>query len=79
MLQNGLKLFMADIIDENTNEQTFWYIVGKTYDSALKRFIKEANKTWHRYDYYFYEIEDDETIESFIEEHKSIKADIYSK
>lgn len=72
----GLKLFMADVIDEETNEQTFWYVVGKTYDSALKRFIKEANRTWYRYAYYFYEA-DNETVEEFIEEDENIKAGIY--
>lgn len=80
MLRNGLKLFIADIIDEDTNGQTFWYIVGKTYDSALKSFIKEANKTWYRYCYYFYEAGDN-VIEEFVEYHgeKNIVADIYDR
>ena len=77
MLPKGLKLFMAEIIDENTNNETFWYVVGRTYNSAFNRFVKEANKTWYRYDYYFYEVEDEEAIENFMEEHESIKADVY--
>ena len=42
---NELKLFRADIIDSQTKEQTLWTIVEKDYDSALKMFIEEANKT----------------------------------
>lgn len=72
----GLKLFIADVIDEDTNEQTIWYVVGKTYDSAFKRFIKEANKTWCRYLYYFDEADKDE-IRDFIDETENIKAGIY--
>ena len=49
----GLKLFIADIIDDDTSEQTFWYVVGRTYDSAFKRFITEANGCYARYSYYF--------------------------
>lgn len=77
MLPKGLKLFMADIVDENTNDQTFWYVVGRTYNSAFNRFVKEADKTWYVYDYYFYEVEDEETIEIFIEENEDIRAGIY--
>ena len=72
----GLKLFIADVIDEDTNEQTIWYVVGKTYDSAFKRFIKEANKTWYRYLYYFDEADKDK-IRDFINETENIKAGIY--
>ena len=31
----GLKLFIADIIDDDTMEQTFWYVVGKTRERLL--------------------------------------------
>lgn len=78
MITNGLKLFVADIVDEETGVQEIWYVVGKTYDSSLKRFIKWANKMWYRYAYYFYEADND-TVENFMEYHKdeNIKADIY--
>ena len=72
----GLKLFIADIIDEEDNEQTIWYVVGKTYDSALKRFIKEANRIWNRYSYYFDEA-DDETVDKFINENEKIRVGVY--
>lgn len=78
MLPKGLKLFIADIEEENTDNYTLWYVIGKTYDSAFKRFIKEANKAWDRYLYYFYEADED-TVRSFMEYHteEDIKADIY--
>ena len=72
----GLKLFIADVIDEDTGEQTIWYVVGKTYDSAFKRFIKEANKTWRIYLYYFDEANEDR-VENFIEMNGNVKAGIY--
>ena len=72
----GLKLFMADVIDEDTGEQTIWYVVGKTYDSAFKRFTKEANKTWRTYLYYFDEANKDR-MENFIELNGNVKAGIY--
>ena len=72
----GLKLFIADVIDEDTNEQTIWYVVGKTYNSAFKRFIKEANKTWRTYLYYFDEANKDR-VENFIELNGNVKAGIY--
>ena len=78
LLPNGLKLFISDIIDTETNKQTFWYIVGKTYNSALERFIKEANKIWHGYSYYFYEANED-IMEEFMERYTDIKEDIYYK
>lgn len=76
----GLKLFVADIIDEDTTEQTIWYVVGRTYDSALKKFIKEANQTWRTYLYYFDEADED-TINDFIEwlDGQDVKAAIYEK
>lgn len=77
MLPNGLRLFFADIVDDETDKQTFWYIVGKTSDSAFKRFVKEANATWYKYDYHFYEIEDEKEIRNFIDNHGNIKAGIY--
>lgn len=78
MLLNGLKLFIADIEEENTNNHTLWYVVGKSYDSAFKRFVKEANKTWDRCLYYFGEADED-IVRSFMEHHteEDIKADIY--
>lgn len=72
----GLKLFIADVVDEETNEQTIWYVVGKTYDSAFKRFIKEANKIWYRYTYYFNEADND-VMENFLEMNGSVEAGIY--
>lgn len=80
MLPKGLKLFIADIEEENTNNHTLWYVVGKTYDSAFKRFIKEANKTWDRYLYYFDEADED-IVRSFMEYYteEDIKADIYER
>ena len=76
----GLKLFIADIIDDDTSEQTFWYIVGKTYESAFKRFITEANSVWYRYSYYFEEATEDD-IEEFAEDYdiSDVKAGIYEK
>lgn len=79
MLPRGLKLFIADIVDEETQEQEDWYVVGKTYDSAFKKFVKEANKCWYRYSYYFYEVEDNSVIAEFIEYYDDIKAGIYDK
>lgn len=76
MLTNGLSLFIADIIDEETNEQTFWYVIDKTYDSALQRFINEANCTWDRYAYYFYEA-DEEVTRDFVYMNEDIGAGIY--
>ena len=74
---NELKLFRADIIDSQTKEQTLWTIVEKDYDSALKMFIEEANKTWDRYEYYFYEIEDEDIIQNFLEYYDEIVIGIY--
>lgn len=75
-LKDGLKLFIADVIDEDTGEQTIWYVVGKTYDSAFKRFTKEANKTWRTYLYYFDEANEDR-VKNFIELNGNVKAGIY--
>lgn len=76
MLRNGLKLFVADVVDEATGRQEIWYVVGKTYDSAFKRFITWANNMWDRYAYYFNEAEDD-TLEDFTDRYKNIRAGIY--
>ena len=75
-LKDGLKLFIADVIDEDTGEQTIWYVVGKTYDSAFKKFTKEANKTWRTYLYYFDEANEDR-VKNFIELNGNVKAGIY--
>lgn len=77
MLPNGLKLFVADVVDEETNEQEYFYVVGKTYDSSLKRFIKWADSIWWRYAYYFNEVTDKSEIESFKDEYANVKAGIY--
>ena len=79
MLPNRLKLYIADVVDDDTECQELWYIVGETYDLSFERFIEEANKTWHEYSYYFYEA-DDEAIENFMEYYKdeSIKVGVYS-
>ena len=74
----GIKLFIADIIDDDTSEQTFWYVVGRTYESALKRFIAEANGCYARYSYYFNEATEEE-VEEFKERCDCIKAGIYEK
>lgn len=74
---NGLKIFRADIIDSQTREQTLWTVVEKDYESALKMFIEEANKTWDRYEYYFDEIEDEDIIQNFLEYYDDIVAGIY--
>ena len=78
MLPDGLKLFVADVIDEETDGQEFWYVVGETYDSSLKSFLEWANEMWYRYAYYFYEADDDE-IAKFMEYHEDeeIKVGIY--
>lgn len=73
---NGLKIFRADIEDE-TGTQTFWNVVGETYDSALKMFVEEANATWDRYYYYFYELEDKDEIQSFLEYYENIVVGVY--
>lgn len=75
MLPKGLKLFAADIIDENNN-QVFWYIVDDKYESAFKRFIEKANVTWNGYKYYFYVAEDSE-VEEFVECHVEINTGVY--
>lgn len=79
-MNKGLKLFIADVIDEDTGDQTIWYVVGKTYDSAFKRFTKEANKTWRTYLYYFDEANKDRT-NNFIEwlDGEDVKAGIYEE
>ena len=76
MLPKGLHLYVADIIDVQRQQQTIWYVVAKTYNSALKRFLKEANRVWHIYEYYFFEA-DDEIVQDFEDSNDSIKAGIY--
>lgn len=79
MLPRGLKLFLADVIDVDTQYQYFYYVVGTHYDSAFNRFIKKMNKCFRLYDYYFDEVEDENIIEDFVERHKEIKAGVYDK
>jgi rubrerythrin len=74
---NGFKMFYADVIDSKTKEQALWYIIEKDYDAALKMFIEEANDTWDRYEYYFYEIEDKDIVQSFAEYYENVVAGIY--
>ena len=78
-MPKGLKLFVADIIDEDTDKQTLWFIVGQSYESALNRFIRTANKIWYRYAYHFYEVEKNDTINEFVKRQNIIKAAIYDK
>lgn len=80
MLPNGLKLFIADVVSEETGIQEIWYIVDETYDFALERFIEWANDVWDRYDYYFYGADND-TIENFMEYHEDedIRVNIYER
>jgi hypothetical protein len=75
-LKDGLKLFVADVIDEETGGQEFWYVVDDTHDSALKSFVEWANEVWNRYAYYFYEADED-TVENFIEINGDVEARIY--
>lgn len=67
-LPNGLQLFTADVVDEDTGVQEFWNIVGETYESALQMFVEWANDYWREYTYYFY-VADNDTIEDFLEWH----------
>lgn len=76
MLPKGLRLYIADILDEETKNREFWFVVGRTYQSAYNRFVKCANATWTQYAYYFYEADDDTKAE-FIESHENISAGIY--
>ena len=73
---NGLKLFVADVVDVKTGTQEIWYVVDETYDSALENFIEWANEMLDRYDYYFYEADGD-TVENFIEMNGDVEAGIY--
>lgn len=77
MLSKGLKLFYADVIDTDTKQKYYFYFVDKDYDSAFDSFIKEMNDTFYVYDYYFYEVEDKEEIEGFVEWHENIEIGIY--
>lgn len=75
-LKDGLKLFVVDVIDEETGGQEFWYVVDDTHDSALESFVEWANEVWNRYAYYFYEADAD-TVENFIEINGDVEAGIY--
>lgn len=79
MMPNGLKLFIADVIDDATGEQEFWYVTGRAHDSALNRFIRWANH-WYSatYSYYFDEADAD-AMEDFLDRYENITADIYEK
>jgi hypothetical protein len=75
-MNKGLKLFVADVVDAETGDQEIWYVVDGTYDSALESFIEWANEMWNRYDYYFYEADED-TLENFIEMNGNVEAGVY--
>jgi hypothetical protein len=79
-LPNGLHLFIADVVDVKTGTQEIWRVVDETYDSALACFIEWANEMLDRYDYYFFEADED-VVEDFIEWHdgEDIDAGIYDK
>ena len=77
MLPRGLKLFYAYYTDVYTGSQYKEFVVGRDYDSAFKRWYKEACKTFYLFDYYFDEVEDEETINEFIERNENIKAGLY--
>lgn len=76
VLPNKLKLFIADVEDLYTKEQAFWHIVDKDYNSALGKFIEEANETWDRYGYYFFEADED-AIREFLESRENIEIGVY--
>ena len=73
-LPNGLKLFIADIIDEDSGDNYIWYVVGRAYDSAFKRFTKEANKTWRTYLYYFDEASKDSEASGIFKRSSAVSA-----
>lgn len=76
MLSNGLKLFVADVIDEDTGIQKNWYVVEKTYNLAFEKFMKRAESFFYSFAYYFEEANNDE-MEDFIDRYKNIKVGIY--
>lgn len=76
MLPNKLKLFIADVEDLYTKKQEFWYVVDEDYEHALGRFVEEANETWDRYGYYFFEADDD-SIREFVEYYENIEIGVY--
>lgn len=77
MLSDGLKIFRADVVDDFRDMPVFWNVVAKTYDEALKMFIKEANDVWDIYYYHFYELEDEDEIETFLEYYENVVEGIY--
>ena len=77
-LPNGLKLFFANIIDNYENWPHEWYIVGRTYESALKRCLKEANACFFSYTYDFFEVESEYELAKFVGCHPNAKAGIYN-
>ena len=77
VLPNNLNLFIAEVVDEVTKEQEFWYVVDNTYEAALAKFFKEANKVWDRYAYYFFEAGEDEMV-NFMELHENIEIGVYN-
>ena len=76
MLPRGLSLFFADVIDVDTQRQYFYYVVGRDYDSAFKRFTKEMNKCFRLYDYYFNEVEDEIELKIYAKS-CTVKAGVY--
>ena len=80
-MPRGLCLFYYDYIDDYSGCGYHGYSVGRTENSAFKRFYKEACDTYHSFTYYFYEIKDEETIDEFVKEHgiENIKAGLYDE
>ena len=69
-------MFIADVVSDITGEQILWNIVGRTYRSAFRKFIKEANRSMRMYSYYFYEASAEE-VANFITDNDCIKAGVY--
>ena len=80
-MPRGLRLFYYDYIDEYSEYGYRGYSVGRTEDSAFKRFYKEACNAFYSFTYEFYEIDDEEIIDKFVRdyERENIKAGLYDK
>lgn len=76
-MPRGLQLFYADWIAPYEEDAGKEYVVGKTYDSAFNRWYKDMCDSFYIFDYYFYEIDDEQQIQDFLEEHENVKAGIY--
>ena len=78
-MPRGLRLFYYDYTDEYSGYGYNGCAVGRTEDSAFKRFYKEACDTYYTFLYEFYEIDDEEKIDEFVRKHgkENIKAGLY--